>query len=126
MKILVVDDEVNILKTVALCLHSAGHQVYTAENGTDAVQKSFALSPDLVLLDILLPELSGLLVIEALRGDERTSAIPVIVISGKAEDSDIEKALVRGANNYLVKPFTPAELLEHVSRYSIKGDNHDI
>lgn len=121
MKILVVDDETNILKTIFICLRSAGHQVLSAESGTDAVQKAFAHKPDLILLDILLPELNGLLVLEALREDERTSGTPIIVISGRAEDSDIEKALTKGANDYLVKPFKPVELLEYVHRYSIKS-----
>lgn len=121
LKILVVDDETNILKTISICLRSAGHQVLSAVSGTDGVQKAFAHKPDLILLDILLPELNGLLVLEALREDERTSGTPIIVISGRAEDSDIEKALTKGANDYLVKPFKPVELLEHVHRYSLKS-----
>lgn len=117
MKILVVDDEKNILRTVSLCLESAQHQVVTAVDGAVAVEKAFDEDPDLILLDLLLPRMNGFLVIEALKADARTASIPIVVVSGKAQDEDVERALTLGADDFLVKPFSPAKLLERVNKF---------
>ncbi|MCK8825045.1 response regulator transcription factor [Fuchsiella alkaliacetigena] len=113
-KILLVEDDKNIILAIKICLEEAGYQVTVVRNGVTAVERAFAEKPDLILLDILLPKLNGYLVCEALQEDEETKEIPIVVLSVKSEQKDIQKAMQLGAADYLVKPFEPEELLTKV------------
>ncbi len=104
---LAVDDEPGILKLIKLELASQGFRVVTASNGEDALRLAEEQRPDVVLLDILMPEVSGLEVMRRLR--ERSN-IPVILITAKDGDTDKVKGLELGADDYIVKPFNPDEL----------------
>lgn len=114
-KILVVDDEKNILLVIKKTLKSSGFDVYTAEDGTEGLDKANEIDPDLILLDIVLPKLNGFMVYEALKEDPKTEDIPVVFISAKSEEQDIKKAEELGAEDYLVKPLKQDKLVETVN-----------
>ncbi|SDC29592.1 Response regulator receiver domain-containing protein [Candidatus Frackibacter sp. WG11] len=113
-RILLVEDTKNIILSVKMCLEGAGYEVAVVEDGVTAVDRALRQKPDLVLLDILIPKMNGYLVCEALREDDKTKDIPIVMLSAKAEEKDIKKAMKLGADDYLVKPFEPSELLDKV------------
>ena len=112
--VLVVDDENNICKSIEFCLEQAGYSVITAQDGLSGIQIALEIKPDLILLDLVLPKMNGYLVCEALKSEESTRSIPIVIMSAKAEEEDIEKARRNGADDYMVKPFTPDELRKKV------------
>lgn len=118
-KILLVEDENNIILAVKLCLKTYGFEVLLAEDGIKAVETALKELPGLVLLDILIPKLNGFLVCEALKENELTKDIPIIMMSAKAQEEDIKKARTCGAAEYLVKPFKPEELIDRIDRFTI-------
>jgi DNA-binding response OmpR family regulator len=110
-RVLVVDDELKIVQVVGDYLRSAGFSVTTAADGEGAVASARARPPDLVVLDLGLPGLDGLDVARDLRG---TSAVPIIMLTARGEETDRVLGLELGADDYLVKPFSPRELLARV------------
>jgi DNA-binding response OmpR family regulator len=115
-KILLVEDEKNIVLGVTICLRSAGLQVDVAEDGMEALRKIEESKPDLVLLDLVMPKLNGLDALKSMKENEATKDIPVIVLSARAQEEDIQRAMDLGASDYMAKPFKPAELLEVIER----------
>ena len=112
MQILVVDDEAPIRELLSFNLKKSGYEVETAADGRAALQK--APEADLVLLDIMLPEVDGLEVCRQLKADPQTSGIPIIMLTAKAEEIDRVLGLELGADDYVVKPFSMRELLARV------------
>ncbi len=110
-RILVVDDEVNIVDLVRLYLERDGFQVEAAEDGAQALEKIRSLDPDLVILDIMLPEVDGFEVCRRVRND---SDVPIIMLTARDEDIDKIVGLELGADDYLTKPFNPRELAARV------------
>jgi len=115
-KILLVEDEKNIVLGVSICLRSAGLEVSVAEDGADALKKLETDKPDLVLLDLVMPKLNGLEALQAMKANEATRDIPVIVLSARAQEEDIQRATELGAADYMAKPFRPEELLTVIRR----------
>jgi len=113
-RILVVDDEPDILLLHRLNLEGAGHDVLLAADGMRALERIESDDPDCVVLDVMMPVLDGWGVLEALR--ERPTAPPVLVVSAKSAQADIEHALSMGARGYLAKPFNSQTLLEEVAK----------
>ncbi len=113
-KILVVEDEPDALELIAFNLKNAGLEVVTAENGEAALQLARAHLPDLILLDLMLPEVDGLEVCKILRRDSATSAIPIIMVTARAAEMDRVLGLELGADEYVTKPFSPRELVLRV------------
>jgi PleD family two-component response regulator len=113
-KILVVDDEPHILQILKFTLERAGYQVVTAEDGEDAMARVGETSPDLLILDVMMPKMTGYEVCRKLREDYRTSQIPIIMLTAKGELPEKVKGLTEGANDYLVKPYSNEELLLRV------------
>jgi two-component system phosphate regulon response regulator PhoB len=113
-KILVADDEPDALELIEVNLKSAGYEVLTAADGRAALQQARAAVPDLVLLDIMLPEMDGLEICKALRHDNATSAIPIIMLTARATEIDRVLGLELGADDYITKPFSPRELVLRV------------
>ena len=109
-RILVVDDEPDITALVAYHLAKAGYQVSTATNGSDALKSAFEQRPDVIVLDLMLPGLSGLDVLQALRKNEGTRDVGVILLTARREEADRVRGLSLGADDYLTKPFSPNEL----------------
>jgi DNA-binding response OmpR family regulator len=115
-KILVVDDEPDAIELLKVNLKSAGYEVVTAADGDEALKKARAVLPDLIVLDVMLPEVDGLEVCKILRRDQRVSAIPIIMLTAKAAEIDRVLGLELGADDYVTKPFSPRELVLRVKR----------
>jgi len=110
-KILIVDDEDDILHFLELVLREKGYEVATASGGHEALTKAQVDRPDLVLLDIMMPQMDGWEVLKLLRVDESTSHIPVAMLSARTEAKDRVQGLQEGAIDYICKPFSLQELL---------------
>ena len=110
-KILVVDDEEDILHFLELVLREKGYEVVTAMNGHEALTTAQIEKPDLVLLDIMMPQMDGWEVLKLLRVDDETANIPVAMLSARTEAKDREQGLQEGAIDYICKPFSLQELL---------------
>lgn len=110
-KILVVDDEPDAVDLIAFNLKNAEYRVATAADGAEAIRKARSFSPDLIVLDLMLPQIDGLEVCKLLRKDPQTSSVPIIMLTAKAAEIDRVLGLEMGANDYLTKPFSPRELL---------------
>ena len=109
-RILVVDDEPDITALVAYHLAKAGYRVSTASNGPEALKSAAEQRPDVIVLDLMLPGLSGLDVLQALRKQEETRDVGVIMLTARREEADRIRGLSLGADDYLTKPFSPNEL----------------
>jgi DNA-binding response OmpR family regulator len=114
-KILLVDDEPNIRKLLSASLAAMGYQVLVASNGEEALELARLECPDLVLLDLKIPRLSGWDVLTGLKADEKLRKTPVIIMTGAANPSDEDKARRIGAVGCLAKPFTPDELMHEIN-----------
>lgn len=112
--VLVVDDDADIRELVSLKLQRAGFDVATAGDGDAGLQAARDAVPDLVLLDVMMPKRSGIEVCQALREDAITRRTPVILLTAKAQEADVERGFAAGADDYIVKPFSPRELLSRV------------
>lgn len=110
-KILVVDDEPNILNVIQAYLEKSGYVVYVAETGTTALQLFENLQPDLMILDLMLPDMSGEEICRTIR---RTSNIPILMLTAKSNEDDKVNGLLIGADDYVTKPFSPRELTARV------------
>jgi two-component system phosphate regulon response regulator PhoB len=113
-RIVVIEDEDAIRDVVAYNLERAGFAVTTASNGRDGLRLVRDLTPELVLLDLMLPEVDGIEVCRSLRADPATAAIPVIMLTAKDEEGDIVDGLEAGADDYVTKPFSTRELVARV------------
>jgi DNA-binding response OmpR family regulator len=113
-KVLVVDDDPGMREVMEGILAMENVAVYTATDGKDAVQKTLALKPDLILLDVGLPKLNGLTFCKAIRAGAETRNIPVIVVTGLTAKGRLEECMEAGADDFLGKPFQMEELLIRV------------
>ena len=112
--ILVVDDDPDVARFVEVNLRSAGYDVHVATDGEMAIEKATEIRPDLVLLDVMMPKLDGFEVAQRLRKDQRTSSCSIIMLTAKALSADKVLGLSSGADDYIIKPFDPVELLARV------------
>jgi DNA-binding response OmpR family regulator len=113
-KILVVDDEPDALELVSFNLRASGYTVATAADGDEALKKAREGQPDLIILDLMLPEVDGLEVCKILRRDPRTASVPILMLTAKAAEVDRVLGLELGADDYVTKPFSPRELVLRV------------
>jgi two-component system, OmpR family, alkaline phosphatase synthesis response regulator PhoP len=113
-KILVVDDNPDLVELLRFNLKRAGFATGTAANGVEALRKVCSISPDLILLDLMLPELDGFAVCEILRRDAAPASIPIIILPAVSGELARVAGLECGANDYLTKPFSPRDLLARV------------
>lgn len=116
-RVLVVDDAKDVLLFVEQVLQSAGHEVVPCEDALDLEVRLEEQRPQLLLLDIVLPERNGYQVLRSLRRSDATKQLPVVLISSKKEETDIEWGMMQGADGYLTKPFSADSLLEVVERF---------
>jgi DNA-binding response OmpR family regulator len=110
-KILVVDDELNILELVKLYLGNEGYQIDTASRGSEAIAKMASVKPDMVILDLMLPDIDGFEVCRQIRSK---SSVPILMLTARREDIDKIVGLEMGADDYLTKPFNPRELTARI------------
>lgn len=116
-KILVVDDSPYIHSTVGWLLTHHAYEVQIIPDGLNTLNEIETFRPDLVLLNIFLPHISGIQVCEMVRGEEQYLSLPIIVISGSHAQADIERAIAAGADDYILKPFTDADLMAVIDRH---------
>ncbi len=113
-KILIVEDEREILDLVKLYLEKEGFRTLTAANGRDGLNLARTEHPDLIILDLMLPEMDGIEVCKKVRGERATTTIPILMLTAKAEESDQVIGLELGADDYVTKPFSPKALVARV------------
>jgi DNA-binding response OmpR family regulator len=114
-RILVVDDDSDIRDMLSFKLAHAGFDVHTEEDGEAGLAAAQQLAPDVVLLDWMMPGLTGPEVCQALREEPDTARLPVILLTAKAQEADVERGFAAGATDYIVKPFSPRELVARVT-----------
>ena len=112
--VLVADDDPDILSLVTLRLERDGYEVIGAPDGERAVEEALERTPDLALIDVSMPKLDGYEVTERLRRHEPTSAIPIILLTARVQDSDVARGIEAGADDYVRKPFSTADLRTRV------------
>ena len=113
-KVLVVDDDPDIRELIAFKLRQQDFEVHLAADGEEALVVLRDEHPELALLDVMMPKRSGLEVLQALRDDPATESLPVIMLTAKAQEADVERGFDLGADDYIVKPFSPRELMSRV------------
>ncbi|MBN1825321.1 MAG: response regulator [Candidatus Eisenbacteria bacterium] len=116
-KILIVDDEVYILHILDFSLGAEGYEVITAADGEEAIERAKKEKPDLVVLDIMMPKVDGFEACRRLKADSDTSAIPVILLTAKGREVDRRMGMEVGADDYIVKPFSPNKLIEKIGSF---------
>ncbi len=115
-KILTCDDEKHIVRLIQVNLERQGYEVITAFNGAECLAKVKEDRPDLIVLDVMMPEMTGFEVLDILKKDPETENIPVIMLTARAQDSDVLRGWQSGVECYLTKPFNPMELIAFVKR----------
>ena len=115
-KILIVDDDKDFLKALKIVLEDKGYVIVTALDGAEALEAARAESPDLILLDIMLPGMNGLKVCRFLKFDENYKDIPIIIVSAKADQEDKQLGRQMGAELYITKPFENEELFHAINQ----------
>ena len=113
-KILVVDDEPHIVNLVRLTLSGDKYEVYSAYSGKEAIELAKKISPNLIILDLMMPAVDGYQVCEEIRKDEQTANVPIMILSAKSQLADKFKSINVGADDYMIKPFDPEELIKRV------------
>ena len=112
--VLVAEDDEDIRSLVAFRLERAGYRVVAAADGRRAYEVAVAQLPDLAVLDVMMPRLDGYELMRRLRADERTSRLPIILLTARAQESDVQRGLEAGADDYIRKPFSPQEVMARV------------
>lgn len=122
-RVLIVEDEESLLKLETILLTVKGFEVIGAFTGKMAIDKIGVEAFDLVLLDIMLPDIDGFEVCRQIRKDPRTAKVPIIMLTGKKTQDDHDKGVLCGANSYIVKPFKSAMIIDEINRLiSLSGD----
>src|SRR5512135_482634 len=112
-KILIAEDERDIRDLVAFTLRFAGHEVFAATNGEEAVEMAPKVNPDLVLMDVRMPRMTGYEACRIMKANPDLKDIPVVFLSAKGQESEIQQGFESGAEEYLLKPFAPDQLTNH-------------
>ena len=115
-RILVVDDDPDMRDLLTFTLKKAGYAVGTAVDGVDALKKACSISPDLILLDLMMPELDGFAVCEILRDDPSTASVPIIMLTAASGELSRFAGLDAGADEYVTKPFSPKHLIGRIEK----------
>jgi CheY-like chemotaxis protein len=115
-KVLICDDDPVILRLLQVNLEIEGYDVVIAHHGEEAVTMALAEAPDLIVLDIMMPRMDGYEACRQIRSHEETKEVPIVFLSARAQQSDIDKGRAYGVSDYLTKPFDPTDLLEVIER----------
>jgi DNA-binding response OmpR family regulator len=113
-RILIAEDEPDIRELVAFTLRFAGHEVTPTSNGEEAYHHALEVIPDLILMDVRMPKMTGYDACRAMKAHDSLKDVPVVFLSAKGQDSEIQTGLEAGAEEYLLKPFAPDQLVERV------------
>lgn len=115
-KILVAEDERDIRELINFTLRLNGYEVVLASDGEEALELALKEYPDLVLLDIRMPRMNGYEVCQLIKGNEATKHIPVVFLTAKGQESEVEQGLNAGATDYILKPFSPDQLVARLEK----------
>ena len=115
-QIIIADDEEDIRNLISFTLNFAGHQVTSTTNGEQAVQAILDSEPDLVLLDVRMPRMSGYEACAIIKNNPKTRDIPVVFLSAKGQENEIQTGLDKGAQEYILKPFSPGDLIIKINQ----------
>lgn len=115
-RVLAVDDDPTILRLVEVNLELEGHEVHTAADGQEALERAREVRPEVMLLDVMMPRLDGWQVCERVRADHDLAGMLVVILSARAQEADLARGQRVGADAYVTKPFDPLELVELVER----------
>jgi DNA-binding response OmpR family regulator len=118
--ILVAEDERDIRDLIVFTLQFSGFKVMQVSNGKEAVQKATEVKPDLILMDVRMPKMTGYEACQVLKEQASTTDIPIVFLSAKGQETEINTGLELGAEEYFLKPFTPDDLIERVNKILIK------
>ncbi|MDO5711432.1 MAG: response regulator [Micrococcales bacterium] len=121
MRVVVADDDADIRELVTFKLMQAGYEIDAVSDGSQAWATISEAPPRLAVLDVMMPGLSGLDVLRKVREDERTRGVPVILLTARSRDSDVDSGFATGATDYVIKPFSPRELVHRVSSVLARG-----
>jgi two-component system phosphate regulon response regulator PhoB len=124
-RVLVIEDEADLREVLHYNLTQAGHKPYTAATGDEGVKLAVEIRPDIVLLDLMLPDVPGTTVAKALRREQATRLVPIIMVTAKAEEIDRIVGFELGADDYVVKPFSVRELLLRIDAVLRRGRSAD-
>ena len=113
-KILIAEDEPDIRNLITFTLRFAGHEVTTAQNGEEALELASTVMPDLILMDVRMPRMDGYEACKRMKADEKLKHIPVVFLSAKGQEAEVQTGLEAGAEEYILKPFSPDELTDRV------------
>lgn len=116
-KVLLAEDEEHIGKLIVFKLEKEGLEVIWKQDGESALAAVKSELPDLILLDVMMPKMNGFDVLKAIQNDESIKNIPIVMLTAKAQESDIVDGINKGATDYIVKPFRPAELVARIKRF---------
>ena len=119
-KILIAEDERDIRELIAFTLRFAGHEVFAASNGEEAVEMAPKVNPDLILMDVRMPRMTGYEACRVMKADPDLKDIPVVFLSAKGQESERQQGLEAGAEEYLLKPFAPDQLTMHIKNILAK------
>jgi two-component system alkaline phosphatase synthesis response regulator PhoP len=120
IRVLAVDDEANVLRLVQIKLGKAGFEVLTARDGEEGLQKAIEEKPDVVILDVMMPKLDGYSVLKRIKTEIEDPPI-VIMLTAKGQEADVLEGISTGAEDYVVKPFAPRELIARINVALIKA-----
>jgi DNA-binding response OmpR family regulator len=119
-RILVVDDESDVVLIIKTTLQAEGYDVASATNGKDALEEAFETLPDLIVLDVMMPGMTGFDVLRELKANESTATVPVVMLTGVSDKKKIQEALESGIDYYVVKPFDFDDLLGKI-KHALEG-----
>jgi CheY-like chemotaxis protein len=119
-KILIAEDERDIRDLVAFTLRFAGHEVFAASNGEEAVELAPKVNPDLIIMDVRMPRMTGYEACKVMKSDPSLRDIPVVFLTARGQESEIKQGLEVGAEEYLLKPFAPDQLTSRVKEILLK------
>jgi DNA-binding response OmpR family regulator len=114
-RVLIVEDDPSVLRATSYILEKEGYEVQTAQNGLEGLKKARENSPDLLILDVMLPGIDGFEICHSLRGEPHTADLPIVMFSAKGQQSDKETGMKMGADDYLTKPVDRTVLLDKVA-----------
>ncbi len=115
LRVLVVDDDPVIQNLLRVNFEMEGYEVIVAADGVEGLERVRSDNPDIVVCDIMMPRMDGLTVARELKADPGTAAIPILLLSAKAQEADVQAGVEAGADDYVTKPFDPLNLLERVA-----------
>ena len=113
-KILIAEDEKDIRELIVFSLNFAGFEVVAAVDGQEALEKALEAKPDLIMMDVRMPRMTGYEACRAIKANPQTHAIPVVFLSAKGQDAEVQTGIEAGAAEYIIKPFSPDQLTESV------------